>query len=163
MDNQLDVINEEDEVVEKADVEEIHKKDLLHRSVHILLTDDQGRFYLRQRNFKKLRYPGFWTTSIGVHVPSGQTYDQAAKKSLKDIMDLDDDLKFLGKVRVHDEYENEISYTYTVNLSGNEHIKSNPAEPGEFFTIDEIKKLSERSKMTPYVMQSIKLYPDIKP
>lgn len=143
-------------MVGEEDVEEIHQKDLLHRSVHIFIIDEQGRFYLRQRDKDKARYPGYWTTSIGVHVPSGQTYDQTAKKSLKDSMDL----KFLGKVRVHDEYENEISYTYTVtvNLSGNEHIKSNPAEPGEFFTIDEIKKLSERSKMTPYVMQSIKLY-----
>lgn len=153
----LDVVNEQDEVIGEEDVEEIHQKDLLHRSVHILLIDKKGQFYLRQRSKNKARYPGFWTTSIGAHVLSGHTYDEAAKMSLKD-MNLGGDLKFLGKVRVHDEYENEISYTYAVYLNGKEHIKSNPEEPGKFFTIDEIKNLSENNKMTPYVMQSIKLY-----
>lgn len=157
MNSQLDIINEQDKIIGKEDIEEIHQKELLHRSVHVLFINNQGQFYLRRRSKTKARYPGFWTTSIGAHVMSGQTYDEVAKMSLKD-MNLDGDLKFLGKVRVHDEYENEISYTYAVDLSEGEQVKSNPEEPGKFLTIEEIKNIAENSKMTSYVMQSIKLY-----
>lgn len=158
MNNQLDIVNEQDEVVSQEDVEEIHKKDLLHRSIHILIVDPKGRFYLRQRNFNKSRYPGWYTTSVGAHVPAGQSYDETAKNSLKEMLGLDCELKFLGQVKVHDEYENEISWTYVGYIDEHDKPRVNTEEPGKFFTAEETKNLSKKYRITPYVFESIDFY-----
>lgn len=162
MNNQLDIINEQDEVVGQDDVEEIHQKDLLHRSIHILIVDPQGRFYLRQRSSKKSRYPGWYTNSVGAHVPAGQSYDETTRESLKETLGLDCKLKFLGKVRVHDKYENEISWTYVGYVDDLDKIKANSEEPGRFFRTDEIKNLKKKYKITPYVFKSLDLYLKLK-
>lgn len=154
----MDIVNEQDEVVGQGEVEEIHQKDLLHRSVHIFIKNHQGRFYSRQRSLKSPRYPGYWTTSIGTHVASGSTYKQTAYQSLKNKMGVSCALDYIGKVRVHDEYENEISTLYVGKISRGVKIKPNPDEPGRFFTTDELRKLPSENKVTPYVLQSLDLY-----
>ena len=73
-------------------------------------------------------------------------------------MGLDCDLKFLGKVRVEDKYENEISYTYVGEISKEQQIRENPEEPGKFFTKEEIKNLENTNKVTPYMFESLSLY-----
>ena len=85
MNSQIDIVNEEDQIISQGEVEEVHQKGLLHRSVHILIVNPQGKFYLRQRSFKKPRYPGYYTTSVGAHVPMGKSYDETAKNSLKEM------------------------------------------------------------------------------
>jgi len=160
MDIKLDIINENDEVVGQGEDLDMHKKELLHRSVHTLIVKN-NKFYLRKRAADRPRYPNYYTTPVGVHVLSGQTYEQVAKESLEKMYGLSLTLKFLGIVRVHDEYENEISYTYAVEIT-DEEIKPTNNEYGEFFTANEIDNLAKTEKITPYVLEAIKLHFKLK-
>jgi|SRR3989344_1433907 len=152
----LDIINDNDEVVGQGEDLDMHRKELLHRSVHTILVRN-GKFYLRKRADDRPRYPAYYTTSVGIHVLSGQNYDQVAKDSLEDLYGLDLPIKFLGVVRIHDEYENEISHTYVVEITDQE-IKPSNGEDGEWFGEEEIRKLSKTEKITPYVFEAVKLY-----
>lgn len=156
MEIRLDIVNEDDQVLGQGEDLDMHKKEMLHRSVQTILVRN-GKIYLRKRADNRPRYPAYYTTSVGIHVLSGQDYDQVAKDSLKDLYGLDLPIKFLGVFRVHDEYENEISHICAVEITDQE-IKPSNGEDGEWFTEEEIIELSNKEKITPYVFEVIKLY-----
>ncbi|MEM3154328.1 MAG: NUDIX domain-containing protein [Candidatus Woesearchaeota archaeon] len=79
----LDVVDESNEVVGAASIEEIYSKRLNHRIVHVLIFNDKGEIFLQQTSAKKKFCPGHWVTSAGGHVQRGETYEQAAKRELK--------------------------------------------------------------------------------
>lgn len=87
-----------------VDKEDAHRRGLLHRSVHLLLVDDEGRLHARRRSDDDLRYPGLWTSTLGTHVPAGGT-DEG---TLRAILPRGLALERVGEFRVKDEWENEV-------------------------------------------------------
>ncbi|OGM03166.1 hypothetical protein A3K72_00550 [Candidatus Woesearchaeota archaeon RBG_13_36_6] len=158
MKQMIDVVDEKDKVIGKATIDEVHNKGLLHRAIHIFIINPEGKLFCRQRSLKKERYPGWWSTSVGAHVLSGQDYDQVAKQSLKDTLGIDCKLTFIGKARVHDKFENEISATY-IGYS-DEKMDFNPKqiEGGKFFSIQEIRELTKKKNVTPHLAHSLNIY-----
>ncbi len=80
----LDIVDEENEVVGAAPIDEIYSKRLNHRIVHVMIFNDKGEIFLQQRSAKKEFCPGHWVTSAGGHVQKGETYEQAAKREMKE-------------------------------------------------------------------------------
>ena len=158
MKEQIDIVNEQDRVIGKGNLQEIHQKGLLHRAVHIFIIDSQGRLFCRQRSLKKERYPGFWSTSVGAHVLTGETYDAVAKKALLSYLGIRCDLENIGMTRIKDDFEHEISATY-VGYS-DDAMKLNPLQikEGKFFTVKEAMKLSTQRNVTPHFTHALDLY-----
>jgi len=50
---------------------------LWHRAVHALVFDQQNRIYIQKRSMSKDTNPGLWDTSVGGHLDSGESYDEA--------------------------------------------------------------------------------------
>lgn len=80
----LDVVDEKNEVVGSAPYDEVYSKRLNHRIIHVLIFNDKGEIFLQQRSAKKNFCPGHWVTSAGGPVQKGETYEQAAKRELKE-------------------------------------------------------------------------------
>ena len=158
MKEMMDIVDEKDNIVGKETMDEVHDKGLLHRAVHTFIINPEGKLFCRQRSFKKKRYSGFWSTSVGVHVLAGQSYDEVAKESLKNMLGIDCKLTFIGKARVHDKFENEISATY-IGYS-DEEMDFNPEqiEGGKFFSIKEIRELAKQKNVTPHLAHSLDVY-----
>jgi isopentenyl-diphosphate delta-isomerase type 1 len=78
----FDVVNERDEVVGRATRRDVHARGLLHRAVHVLVFDRQGRVFLQKRSMKKDMSPGLWDSSCSGHLDSGEDYDTAAQREL---------------------------------------------------------------------------------
>lgn len=74
----FDVVNNNDEVIDQQPRHIVHEKNLLHRAVHALVYDDSNRLYLQKRSLSKDTNPGLWDTSMGGHLETGESYDQAA-------------------------------------------------------------------------------------
>ena len=74
----FDVVNDNDDVVDQQPRHIVHKNNLLHRAVHALVYDKHNRLYLQKRSLSKDTNPGLWDTSMGGHLDSGESYDQAA-------------------------------------------------------------------------------------
>lgn len=106
-----DVIDSQDRVIGQATRREVHANpSLVHRSITILLV--RGRdIFLQKRSLTKDSFPGIWTCSVAGHVDSGETYEQAAFRELKEELGI----TAVGPLRIIDEqvisYEHETERT----------------------------------------------------
>lgn len=97
----LDIVNEADEPIATATRREVHEEALLHRAVHVLLMDPEGRVLIQRRAMGKRTYPGLWTSSASGHVPAGQPLIEAARRETREELGIDPPaLKPVGTVRV---------------------------------------------------------------
>ncbi|MDV3278269.1 MAG: NUDIX domain-containing protein [Nitrososphaerales archaeon] len=94
----FDVVDEEDNVIDRRPGRECVKEGLLHRAIAAFLFDSKGEVYLQRRADSMLWYPGSWTISCTGHVSSGETYTKAARREVKEELGLDCELTSLGKV-----------------------------------------------------------------
>ncbi len=84
----LPIVDENDEVIgtEKRGI--IHAKRLLHRAVHVLLFNSQGKLYVQRRSMAKDAAPGKWDSSASGHVDPGETYDGSAARELDEELNI---------------------------------------------------------------------------
>jgi 16S rRNA (adenine1518-N6/adenine1519-N6)-dimethyltransferase len=78
------VVDKRDRVLGHASRSEVHGNNLLHRAVHILLFNDAGEVYLQQRSRWKDRHPLKWDSSAAGHVAAAESYDETARRELKE-------------------------------------------------------------------------------
>lgn len=94
----LDIINQADEVVGTASIDEIYADKLLHRIVHVLIMSDTGDMALQLRSKQKSFCPGHWSTAVGGHVQAGESYEEAAIREFREELGASSPLTHLGKV-----------------------------------------------------------------
>jgi isopentenyl-diphosphate delta-isomerase len=81
-DELFDVVDAEDRVVTQAPRREVHARHLLHRAVHVLVHNAQGRLFLQRRSPQKDTFPGCWDSSCSGHLDAGEDYLTAARREL---------------------------------------------------------------------------------
>lgn len=80
----FDLVDASDRVIGRMSRAEVHLTKALHRAVHIMVFDTEGRLYLQKRSMRKDMLPGLWTSSCSGHVDSGEDYDCAAVRELEE-------------------------------------------------------------------------------
>src|ERR1700679_1901927 len=85
----FDVVDEHDRVLHQETRDEVHRRRLLHRAVHILVFNSRGDIYAQRRSATKDTYPGRWTTSCSGHVDAGEDYNHAAFRELAEELGLE--------------------------------------------------------------------------
>lgn len=102
-------------------------KELIHRSVVIILTTPQGQMLFQQRSLTKDTHPGYWTLASTGHVSFGENSNDAAVRELQEELGIKADIKFLDKVLLNLENETEIARVYIGTYNG-ESIKIDQTE-----------------------------------
>lgn len=97
MDELMDVVNERDEVIGEATRKEVYQKSLRHRIVHVLVFNGRGEMLLQKRAAYLPFCPGCWSTSVGGHVRSGETYEQAAMREYREELCATSRIEFFSK------------------------------------------------------------------
>ncbi len=129
-------------ILEKEDV---HAQHLLHQSVHLLLLDQNSRFYCRKRCPSEQRYPGMLTTTIGAHVELGRGYYETLEHLLPHSLQLHS----LGEFRINDEFENEICGLYTATLE--ETLPEEFRQNRFFLSLKSLELFIEKHQTTPHL------------
>lgn len=115
LDEYLDLVNRNDKVIGKMKRSEVYSKDLSNfRTVNAFLINSKGQIWVPRRAKDKRIFPLCLDMSMGGHVESGETYDQAFKRELKEELNIDVakiSYKVLGKANPH---ENDISCFSTI-------------------------------------------------
>jgi isopentenyldiphosphate isomerase len=114
---------------------------LIHRSVHVLVIEPQGKLLLQKRSARKDVQPGKWDTSVGGHVGFGQSYEEAARREAEEELGLKiGRLDFLYPSRIRNAVESENIRTYLYLGAGP--FLPDPEEIDEirFWTRAEIEK-----------------------
>ena len=157
----LDVVNDKDKVIGKASHEDIYKKLLTHRIVHILVFNKRGEMLLQLRAQDRSFCPLHWSTSAGGHVRSGETPQQAAMRELNEELGVKLPLIFGYK----DFYVNQQPYeiglkkfliTFIAKSDGPFNIGSE-VEKIVFLTLEQIKAMiKHRDKFHPELLFLLK-------
>lgn len=111
----LDVIDESDQVIRQAGREEIHVQGLTHRGVHIFLFTPEGTLVVQKRTRDRAQYPSLWDCSVSEHVKTGEDYEEAAVRGLREELGLSG-VSLLRLLRFRLEYgpnDREISVLFT--------------------------------------------------
>lgn len=135
----FDVVNENDEVIGKASREEVHEKHIIHRAVTIFVFNSNGELYMIQRSRHKKLNPLKWQGSASGHVESGETYEYAAQRELKEELNINAELKFEFELKAFSDEQREFFKLYSCRYDGE--IETNEeVEQSKFMQIDEIKR-----------------------
>ena len=74
----LDIVNENDEIIDKALRSEIHDKGLLHREIHVWFVTPDKKVIFQKRAANKDTYPNLLDATAGGHVELGASYAETA-------------------------------------------------------------------------------------
>ncbi len=86
----LDIINMDDQVIGQATREDVYAQKHMHRIVHVIVRDSAGRFLLQIRSETVKYLPLHWSTAVGGHVQTGETYKEAAWRELEEEIGITD-------------------------------------------------------------------------
>ncbi len=166
----FDIVDEDDNVVGKATRGEVHKnKNLIHRSVGVIVFDSRGRVFLQQRSATKDTDPLKWTISASGHVNTkikdqrskikntclagrqadqkSKIYEEAAHRELKEELGIDLEIEPVCKYICREPNETEIQMVYKAYSDGPFKLHRDEIEQGKFFTRNELVRLVKLGKL----------------
>lgn len=150
-----DIVNKEDEVVGTASKEEIAERRLICRVAFIMLVNSNGELLLHQRSANKKTYPLYWSGAAAGHLIAGETYEDAARREMKEEIGVEAELAFVGKF--YAEEDNEMVGVFLGRYDGPLTIERMEIAQVRYFYPHELEPSSPDVKLTSYVERSLPL------
>jgi 16S rRNA (adenine1518-N6/adenine1519-N6)-dimethyltransferase len=132
-DERFPVVDKNDEILRDASRSEVHGNNLRHRAVHILIFNPAGELYLQQRSRWKDRHPLKWDSSAAGHVTAAESYDETARRELKEELGIDVSLTKISKLLASEITDQEFIWLYRGEVVGNFSPNRSEIETGAFF------------------------------
>ena len=102
-DEWLDLVDENDQVIDKMLRSEVMKKDLHNfRAVVGFVKNSKGQLWIPRRVKEKIIYPLALDMSVAGHVSSGEKYDEAFEREAREEIGFNGAYTFLGKLTPQD-------------------------------------------------------------
>ena len=128
------VVDKNDRILRYATRAYVHGNNLRHRAVHILIFNHAGEVYLQQRSRWKDRHPLKWDSSASGHVTASETYDETARRELKEELALDVPLERISKLPASVRTDHEFIALYRGVTSGDLAPNKSEIERGAFLS-----------------------------
>ena len=145
----FDIVDDRDRVIGKQTRQEVHRRGVKHRAVHVLVVNERGEVYLQKRSFKKDTFPGAWDSSSSGHVNSGETYDACAVRETREEIGLflKRTPKRLLKIDACAQTGQEFVWVYRSEFNGPFRLNPDEVECGAFFKPDHVNRwMAERPR-----------------
>lgn len=138
----FDVVNERDEVVGQAARSEVHRRQLNHRAVHVLVFNARGELFLQKRSMQKDCFPGTWDSSASGHLDRGEDYDACAVREVREELgvQLAGTPERLFKVEACAETGHEFVWVYQCRHDGPFTLHPEEIERGGWFAPEEVSR-----------------------
>lgn len=145
----FDIVNLRDEVIGQVVRSEVHRQNLHHRAVHILVFNSAGELFLQKRSAFKDLHPNVWDSSCSGHVDSGSDYDTSAIRELGEELGIPADqthsLKRLFKLDTCAETGREFVWVYRLEHNGPFILPPEEISEGRYFVPAHIDEWVEKS------------------
>lgn len=145
----LQIVDEDGNFQSCEDEKNVHPW-RLHASSHVIIIGASG-ILCRQVPPGKVPYGGLWTLPIVEHVFAGDPRDRLLRQWLK-CYGLKPYLNPDGFARIHDDYENEVSFRFYRQLEQGEKID---ADWCKWFEVGELSAIVKEGKATPYLASAV--------
>ncbi len=143
----LDIVDENDNIVNQASKEEVYEKKYPHRIVHIFIFNDNGEMALQLRSKDKSYLPHHWSTAVGGHVQSGESYEDAALREFEEELGVKTPITLM----FCDIYKDNRGYTkflstFRANYNGPFKVEPKEVEKVQFFKVNEIREMIKNNE-----------------
>ncbi len=161
LDEILEIVDEDNNVIDKAPRLECYQKGLLHRAVNVFVFNSEGKVFLQKRSEKKFGFPLYWDLSCSEHVKPGEGFEAAAKRGLKEELGIDVQVKQIlpiHRIDNRDESNNqkyldsELMVTFKAVYNGEMKFDPKEVAEGKFFNMEELPQ-----PLTPWFLEDWKL------
>ena len=145
----VDVVDENDNVTGRATYEEANEKKLIFRAANVFVFNSEGKIFVHKRNRNLPTFPGLWDVKVGGIVDSGESYEEAAIRELKEEAGIEDvklEPLFLFKNRRGTHKDNRMVYRCVYD--GPLKLQKEEIEEGGFVELEEAKKLMDDGKIS---------------
>jgi 16S rRNA (adenine1518-N6/adenine1519-N6)-dimethyltransferase len=132
-DERFPVVDKNDRILRAASRSEVHANNLRHRAVHILIFKPAGEVYLQQRSRWKDRHPLKWDSSAAGHVIAWESYDETARRELKEELGIAVSLTKISKLPASERTDQEFICLYRGEVVGNLSPNRTEIETAAFF------------------------------
>jgi isopentenyldiphosphate isomerase len=160
----FDLVDMNNQVIGRASRKECHSnKNLLHRTVHIIVENMEGQIFLQKRAANKDVQPGKWDTSVGGHVDSGEDYYQAGLREAREELGINaEGMEYLYEYIMNSDIESEFIRTYRFEYNGGFILQESEISEGRFWSVAEIQQNLESKKLTPNFKDEFSRYLNYK-
>ena len=152
--------NPDEEIVQVVDREDreiaimprrlMREQRLIHRASYILVFNAAGELYVQKRTKTKDIYPGYWDVAAGGVVLAGESYEESAKRELKEELGVDGGkLQFLFDQYYEDESNRVWGRIFTCIHAGPFTLQPEEVEYGRFMLPRVALEYSEIEPVTP--------------
>ena len=153
----IDVVDEEDNVLRQEARSIVRQNTLLFRSVQIIVLNPEGRIFVQKRSEKKDSWPGMYAIGVGETVKTGETYEAAAIRGVKEEIGQDSKPRFICTDKFRSDESNENFHLFECVVEDVVIDKEELSE-GFFVSRTELHKMHAEGKFTPMSSHSIKKY-----
>lgn len=155
----IDIVDENDNVIGKGERNEVIAGKLRHRLVHVLVFNSEGKMALQLRSKTVKFAPGYWSTTAGGFVRSGESYDEAAKREFQEELGITENITPIHKDDFEDERTIKFFKTYRCDFDGPFNPDPAEVERVEFFTIEKIRAMIDNGeKFHPELLALLEKY-----
>src|SRR3989338_2339483 len=159
----LDIVNDQDEVIGTVPRSEAYVGQKSganrYRIATVFMFNDEGKMALQLRSKNLSFSPHTWCATACGHVSSGETFEQAAMRELAEEAGISTKLEFVGKALHDPESHNKFVVSTFKGIWNKEfHPHAVDVEKVEFYSLDEVKSMTEREEFHPQTIVALKKY-----
>jgi isopentenyldiphosphate isomerase len=136
---EIDVVDDEDRVVGRANRAEMRARGLRHRATYILVFNSRNQIFVHRRTAGKDVYPSYFDVAVGGVVLRGETYDEAARREVKEeIGAAPNDLRCILPLRYEDQTNRVNGMVYSCTVDGPLTLQPEEIVSGEWLDLDHV-------------------------
>jgi len=155
----VDVVDDTDRVVGQALRRDVRRDNLRHRSVYILVFNSSGQLFAHRRTMTKDIFPGFWDVAVGGVLNAGETYDDGARREVREELGVDGvTLRRLFPLRYDDERNRVAGVVYSCTCDGPFSLQASEIAEGMWMDLDVLLDRTQRDPFCPDSLEALRLY-----
>ena len=150
----LDVVDENDKVIGKADWDEVRSKNLLHRGTAVFIFNSKKELFVHKRSKTMKKFPSEYAMVVGGGVSAGESYEDNAERELYEETGIKGvKLNFLFKTFFNGNGAKSFIKVYSCLYDGDIKLQEEEIEEGFFVSLNEINKIITQKKFTEVSLQ----------
>lgn len=149
----FDVVDEEDNIVGRAERSKVHSRGLIHRSVFFFVFNENKEILVNKRSKTKEFYPGYYSIALGGHLNSGESYESAVIREAEEELGIRKAkpvfIKFFRRRKEEKDRENVKLYAFFINSNKKLKIDKSEISKAFFASLEEVEKLMKKEEFIP--------------